>query len=77
VIFLLSNRAEVALGFWPFGFVVSLPLGAVVIAVLLLGFVAGLVFHLPGRMTARRRAKKAEKRNAELESRLAPAPPAP
>ncbi len=73
----MSNRDAVALGFWPFGFVVSLPLGAVVIAVLILGFVTGLLFHLPGRMTAQRRAKRAEKRNAELESRLAPAPPSP
>lgn len=76
MIFLLSNRVDITLGFWPFGYVVSLPLGAVVLAVLILGFLAGLIFHLPTRMGAMRRAKKAEKRNAELEARLA-APPAP
>ncbi len=76
MIFLLSNRVDVVLGFWPFGYVVSLPLGAVVLAVLIIGFLAGLIFHLPTRMGATRRAKKAEKRNAELEARLA-APPAP
>ncbi len=76
MVFLLSNRDAVALGFWPFGFVVSLPLGAVVLVVLALGFFAGLAFHLPTRMSASRRAKRAEKRNVELEARLA-APPAP
>ncbi len=75
IVFLLSNRDPVGLQFWPFGFVVALPLGAVVLAVLIFGFLAGLVFHLPRRLGANRRAKRAEKRNAELEARLA-APPA-
>jgi len=76
VIFLLSNRDPVGLQFWPFGFVLALPLGAVVLAVLILGFLLGLIFHLPRRLAAGRRAKRAEKRNAELEARLA-IPPAP
>jgi uncharacterized integral membrane protein len=76
VIFLLSNRAPVDIGFWPFGFVASLPLGAVVLAVLVLGFVVGLLFHLPARFAAGRRAKRAEKRAAELEARVYTAPPA-
>jgi len=76
VIFLLSNRDPVGLGFWPFGFVLALPLGAVVLAVLAIGFFAGLLFHLPRRLGAGRRAKRAEKRAAELEARLAAVPAA-
>ena len=71
VIFLLSNREQTALGFWPFGYVVSLPVGAVVIVALILGFLAGLVFHLPKRIGAQRRANKAEKRIMELQGKLA------
>jgi len=77
VIFLLSNRGPALVGFWPFGFLVSLPLGAVVIGAVILGFLGGLVAHLPRRFAAQRRASKAEKRAAELETRLAAAAPAP
>jgi len=74
VVFLLSNRGLVGVGFWPFGYVIALPLGAVVLAVLVIGFLAGLIFHLPHRLGANRRARRAEKRSAELEARLAPPP---
>jgi uncharacterized integral membrane protein len=74
VIFLLSNRGPALVGFWPFGFLVSLPLGAVVIAAVIIGFLAGLAAHLPKRFAAHRRASKAEKRAAELEARLAGGP---
>jgi len=74
VIFLLSNRGPALVGFWPFGFLVALPLGAIVIAALVLGFLGGLAAHLPKRFAAHRRANKAEKRVTELESRLAAAP---
>ncbi len=77
VIFLLSNRDAVAFGFWPFPMVVALPLGAVILASLALGFVLGILFHLPRRLGSNRRAKRAEKRNAELEARLAVPPPIP
>jgi uncharacterized integral membrane protein len=75
VLLLLSNRGDVKLAFWPF-FNASLPLGMVLVALPMLGFLAGLIFHMPTRLGATRRAKKAEKRNAELEARLA-APPSP
>ncbi len=71
VIFLLSNRLAVPVGFWPFNLAISLPFGAVVLAALLLGFFAGLLAHLPKRLGAARRAKRAEKRVAELEGKLA------
>jgi hypothetical protein len=49
----------------------------VVIVALVLGFLGGLAAHLPKRLSAHRRAKKAEKRAAELETRLAAAAPLP
>lgn len=70
VIFLLSNRGPAMVGFWPFGFLLTLPLGAIVIAALVLGFLGGLAAHLPKRFAAHRRATRAEKRAAELETRL-------
>jgi uncharacterized integral membrane protein len=76
VVFLLSNRGAVGLGFWPFGFVLAVPLGAVVLVALVVGFLAGMALHLPKRLGAQRRARRAEKRVAELEGKLAqPAPP--
>ncbi len=74
MIFLLSNRGPALVGFWPFGFLVALPLGAVVIGAVIIGFLGGLAAHLPKRFAAHRRATKAEKRAAELEGRLASAP---
>ncbi len=74
-VFLLSNRDAVSLGFWPFGFVLALPLGAVVLVLFVLGFLVGLLFHLPARLAATRRAKRAERRVAELEARPVAPPP--
>ncbi len=71
MIFLLSNRDFAPVGFWPFGSM-PLPLGGVVLAALGVGFLAGLLFHLPHRLSAHRRAKRAEKRVAELEAQLTP-----
>ncbi len=77
VIFLLSNRVPVDVGFWPLGPLASLPIGAVVLVALVLGFVLGLLFHLPQRVAAKRRAKRAERRVAELEARPTVPPVAP
>lgn len=77
VIFLLSNRLPVDVWFWPLGPLASLPMGAVVLVALVLGFVLGLLFHLPQRLSAGRRAKRAERRVAELEARQSVPPVAP
>jgi uncharacterized integral membrane protein len=69
MIFMLSNRNPVEIFYWPLGPLFWAPVGAVVLVVLALGFVLGLAFHLPSRLAAGRRAKRAEKRNAELEAR--------
>lgn len=71
---MLSNRTPVAMGFWPFALSLSVPFGGVVLAALVVGFLAGLLAHLPKRFGAQRRARRAEKRVAELEGRLAAAP---
>ncbi len=76
VVFLLSNRDPVALNYWPFGIVLMVPMGAVALVALVAGFLAGLLAHLPKRFGAQRRAKRAEKRVAELEGKLAAPPPA-
>jgi uncharacterized integral membrane protein len=78
VLFFLSNRQPVDLNYWPFGLVLSgLPLAVIVLVALAIGFLGGLAAHLPKRFGAQRRAKKAEKRVAELEGKLAAPPPAP
>ncbi len=70
MIFLLSNRGFVQMVFWPFGGV-QVALGVAVIGALAGGFIIGLLFHLPYRISLSRRAKRAEKRVAELETKPA------
>jgi uncharacterized integral membrane protein len=67
LVFVLSNRVPVALSLWPFGLVLSLWLGPVLVGTLVAGFLLGLLFHLPARFSAHRRARRAEKRLAELQ----------
>jgi len=75
VLFFLSNRQAVDLNFWPFGIVVvGVPLAALVLIALAVGFLGGLAAHLPKRFSAQRRAAKAEKRVADLEGKLAGSP---
>ncbi len=75
MLFFLSNRQPVDLNYWPFGLVLSgLPLALIVLVALAIGFLAGLAAHLPKRFGAQRRAKRAEKRVAELEGKLATPP---
>ncbi len=69
MILLLSNREAVPVAFWPFALVLALPLGWIMLGTLALGFVLGLVFHLPARFSAHRRARRAEKRVSELEAK--------
>ncbi|WP_298213432.1 lipopolysaccharide assembly protein LapA domain-containing protein [Acidocella sp.] len=63
VIFLLSNRVPVTIGFWPLG-TAQAWLGPVVEGALALGFFLGLLAGLPGQFYWRRRARAAEKRLA-------------
>lgn len=65
VIFVLSNRVPVQVGFWPLGSM-SAWLGPVAIVALGIGFFAGLFVAMPRQLHWRRRARNAEKRVAEL-----------
>jgi len=80
VLFALSNRSAVTLGFAPFPVSLELPLYAAVFASLVLGFVAGgIVAWVSGRKS-RRRARQAEAEARRLKEALAEArrqPPAP
>jgi len=64
---LVANRQQVDLAFWPFA-QTSVALGGIILGALVLGFAAGFLLHLPPRLLAHRRARKAEKRVAELEA---------
>ena len=65
VVFALSNRVPVLVSLWPFGGL-QLWLGPVVLGALALGFVLGLLAHLPKHFSLRRRARNAEKRLAQM-----------
>lgn len=71
MIFGLSNRAPVEIGFFPFGALDFPWLGLFILLVFAAGFVFGLMFHLPPRLAAHRRARRAERRAAELETKIA------
>lgn len=73
MIFVLSNRVPVQIGFWPFGSA-SAWLGPVAVVALAIGFFVGLLVALPRQLHWRRRARQAEKRVVEL---TPPAPVAP
>lgn len=64
VIFVLSNRLPVPVGFWPFG-ELKLWLGPIMVGVLAVGIFLGLLLALPRHLLWRRRARKAEKYLAE------------
>ena len=65
VVFVLSNRVLVLLGMWPFG-AANVWLGPAMVGALGLGFVLGLLAHLPRHFALHRRARTAEKRVAQL-----------
>jgi uncharacterized integral membrane protein len=67
VVIVLSNRRLVTLGLWPFADV-EVWLGPALVGALGLGFIIGLLAHLPKHFSLRRRARNAEKRVAQLTS---------
>lgn len=80
MIFLLSNRADALVSFWPFGGLGSAALGAIVLIAFGLGVFVGLMIHVPHRMRASRRARRAEREAAALRAAQQPPvimPPAP
>jgi uncharacterized integral membrane protein len=73
VIFAVSNRAGVALTFWPLSFELAAPLYLVVLLALLAGFLIGLLVAWVWSWGARRRARQCARRVATLERDLAAA----
>jgi lipopolysaccharide assembly protein A len=60
VIFALSNRQPVDVGFWPTGYVWTVPLSLAVLAVAAVFFIGGALLGWAGAVSARRRARRAE-----------------
>lgn len=67
VLFALSNRQPVAVGFWPTDFHLVLPLSGAVLGVAAIAFLAGALIVWVSELRVRRRARRAESRAEVLE----------
>ena len=65
MIFALSNRVLVPLAFWPFGSL-NVWLGLAMAGALGVGFLLGLLAHVPRHFALHRRARIAERRLGQL-----------
>jgi uncharacterized integral membrane protein len=70
VAFALSNQQPVALALWPFDVTLEVPLSIAVLAVAAVFFLLGAVIVWIPALGHRRRASKAQKRVATLETKL-------
>jgi len=82
VVFALSNRALVPLGFWPFDYSLELPLSLAILGAMAIAFLAGGTMIWLSALAQRRRARRAEhavklleEQVQELKARLPPAQP--
>jgi uncharacterized integral membrane protein len=88
-LFALNNRADVTVDFWPVGPEIQMPVFVALVGTLYLGFALGAVAAWFATGRARKRARAAERKAAELDADLqalkakqaaqvpaAPAPPA-
>jgi len=71
VVFAVANRTPAALEIWPFGVSLEAPLFLVVLGAAFVGFVAGALVAWLSAGRARRRARAAERRVAELRREVA------
>ncbi|MEX2449728.1 MAG: LapA family protein [Rhodospirillales bacterium] len=71
IVFSVTNRGVIKVDFWPFGYLIELPVFAIVLTSLLIGFVlGGIVAWITG--AARRlRGRAAERDAAQLRRELA------
>ncbi len=83
VVFALSNRASVTLGFWPTDFSLEMPLSLAILAAMAIAFLVGGLIVWFSVLAQRNRARRAEQAvrllEAEVQSlkaRLPPLPPA-
>lgn len=70
-VFAVSNRGTIALGLWPVPDVVELPLYLLILACLLIGFVAGEIAAWTAGRHWRREVRRSARRIASLERELA------
>jgi putative membrane protein len=73
ILFAVSNRHFVALEFWPFPGSLELPLYAVGLVTMVVGFLIGGIVAWLGAGESRQRARVAEREARSLETRLADA----
>jgi len=71
IIFSVSNRTVTKVDLWPFGFIVELPVFAIVLASLLLGFVLGGIAAWMSGTKNRRKARAAKHEAASAKRDLA------
>ena len=70
-LFVMSNRAAVALGLWPLPFELDLPLYLAILAALLIGFISGVLTAWIAGWHRRREIRERGRRIAALERELA------
>jgi lipopolysaccharide assembly protein A len=70
VIFTLSNRQDVKLGFWPTGLSVDVPVSLAILVAMAVAFLIGALFTWFGAIGARRRARRAEDTARLLQAEL-------
>jgi uncharacterized integral membrane protein len=70
VLFALSNRMPVRLGFWPTDYALELPLSLAILAAMAVAFLAGGLLVWFGALAQRRRARHAEQTVRLLEAQV-------
>ena len=71
VLFAVSNRAPAVVEIWPFPYELALPLYAVILLTVLVGFIAGLVASWLAGAAKRREIKRLRRQVRDLEESLA------
>ena len=70
VLFALSNRQELTLGFWPTPYSVAVPASLAILGAMAVGFLVGALITWVSALGARRRARRAEETNRLLQAEL-------
>ena len=71
VLFAVSNRAPAVVEVWPFPYQLALPLYAVILLTVLMGFIAGIIASWLSNAGKRRETKRLRRQVRDLEESLA------
>jgi lipopolysaccharide assembly protein A len=71
VLFALSNRQDVAIGFWPTDYVTEIPLSVAILVGMALAFLVGASIFWLQTLGLRRRARRAEALVSRLQAQIA------